>query len=133
MASSRLVTAIEFFDVPPAEDDAFVAAWRDEHGAAPLFRAIRTDAESRFVGIASDGPYALVHEEGVLDEPDGVFLVDVTALAPATGRRGYLGMRRYAADGLPHVTIARWSSPLMVQRARPAVSVHAALYQRVTR
>jgi hypothetical protein len=129
MASS----AIEFFEVPPDEDDAFIAAWRKEHGEALLFRAIRSDAESRFVGIAPGGPYALVHEEGAVDEPDGVFLVDVTALEPAPGRRGYLGMRRYAADGQPDVTIARWSSPLMVQRARPAVSAHAALYQRVTR
>jgi hypothetical protein len=127
------VTAIEFFDVPPDEDAAFVAAWRDAHGAAPLFRAIRTDAESRFVGIAPAGPYTLAHEEGALDAPDGVFLVDVTALASAAGRRGYLGMRRYTAAGLPDVTIARWSSPLMVQRAGPAVSAHAALYQRVTR
>jgi hypothetical protein len=133
MASSRLVAAIEFFEVPPGEDDAFVAAWRAEHGAAPLFRAIRADAESRFVGIAPEGPYTLVHEEGVVDEPDGVLLIDSSALAPAPGRRGYLGLRRYAADGLPDVSIARWSSPLMVQRARPAVSGHAALYQRVTR
>jgi hypothetical protein len=127
------VSAIDFFDVPPDEDDGFIAAWRKAHGAAPLFRAVRTDAESRFVGIAPDGPYAVVHEEGAVDDPDGVLLIDVTALAPAPGRRGYLGMRRYAATGLPDVTIARWSSPLMVQRARPAVSAHAALYQRVTR
>jgi hypothetical protein len=127
------MTAIDFFDVPPEEDDAFIAAWREEHGAAPLFRAIRADAGSRFVGIAPAGPYALVHEEGAVDAPDGVLLIDVTALEPSPGRRGYLGMRRYAAAGLPDVTVARWSSPLMVQRARPAVSAHAALYQRVTR
>jgi len=127
------VTAIEFFAVPPGEDEAFIAAWREAHGAAPLFRAIRADAESRFVGIAPDGPYAVVYEDGAVDDPGGVLLIDVTALDPAPGRRGYLGMRRYAAEALPEVTIARWSSPLMVQRARPAVSAHAALYQRVTR
>jgi hypothetical protein len=127
------VTAIEFFAVPPEDDEAFIAAWREAHGAAPLFRAIRADAESRFVGIAPDGPYALVFEDGAVDDPVGVLLIDVKALDPARGRRGYLGMRRYAAEALPDVTIVRWSSPLMVQRAGPAVSAHAALYQRVTR
>jgi hypothetical protein len=59
-----------------------------------------------------------------------VILLALAATAPGTwaGRRGYLGMRVYAGPG--DITLARWSSPLMIQRAG---ADYTALYQRVTR
>ena len=137
---------IEFFEVPPDADEAFLAEWRAARAGATLYRAIRDDTSVRFVSVAPGDAYELVHEDGDVVGPGGVIQITTfagadTGFLPAwrrpheieRGRRGYLGMRRYAATGLPDVTIARWSSPLMVQRARPAVSAHAALYQRVTR
>jgi hypothetical protein len=73
-----------------------------------------------------------VHEEGTVDEPGGVILIALLATRPGAfaGRRGYLGMRVYRSPAHPRdVTVARWSSPLMIQRAG---APYLALYQRVT-
>jgi antibiotic biosynthesis monooxygenase len=125
-----LATLLEFFDVPPDADDAFLADWRRERGAAgaQLYRAIRDDAPVRFVSVAPGGAYELVHEDGDVDSGGGVFQITTFAGAGAEflpawqrlhaierGRRGYLGTRLYR-DGDRYVAIARWSSPLMVFR-----------------
>jgi len=121
--------AIELYDVPPGGDDDFLAAWQ-EGGEGVLLRAIRDDADPRYVSIApGPGEYELVHEDGTVDEPGGVILLALSAVAPGTwaGRRGYLGMQVFA--GARDITVARWSSPLMIQRAG---ATYVALYQRVT-
>jgi hypothetical protein len=121
--------AIELYDVPPGDDDDFLAVWH-EGGEGVLLRAIRDDADPRYLSIApGPGEYELVHEEGAVDEPGGVILLALAGTAPGAfaGKRGYLGMRVYA--GARDITVARWSSPLMIQRAGVA---YVALYQRVT-
>jgi hypothetical protein len=121
--------SIELYDVPPGDDDDFLAAWEAD-GEGVLLRAIRDTAEPRYASVApGPGEYELVHEEGAVDEPGGVILIELSATAPGAfaGRRGYLGMRVYRGPG--DVTIAHWSSPLMIQRAG---APYLALYQRVT-
>jgi hypothetical protein len=123
--------AFEFYDVAPGEDGDFLAAWEADGAAGELLRAIRDDTEPRYVSIEpGSGEYELVHEEGDVDAPGGVILVALSATEPGTwaGRRGYLGMRVYS--GPTDLTVARWSSPLMIQRAG---AQYLALYQRVTR
>ena len=122
--------AIEFYDVAPGDDDDFLAAW-EASGSGMLVRAIREDTQPRYASVdAGEGDYELVHEEGDVDAPGGVILIALTTTAPGAwaGRRGYLGMRVYS--GPADVTVARWSSPLMIQRAG---AQYLALYQRVTR
>jgi hypothetical protein len=140
------VTLIELFEVPPERDEAFLADWRAARAGATLYRALRDDVPVRFVSIARDGgSYELVHEDGAVDERGGVTLItplDITADAEpeflrawheardATARhRGYLGTRLYRS-GSRFITVARWSSPLMVARAFTALP---ALYQPVAR
>jgi hypothetical protein len=123
--------AIELYDVAPGDDEAFLAAWDAAGADGVLLRAIRDDADARYVSIAAgDGEYELVNEEGAVDEPGGVILIEPSATEPGAfaGHRGYLGMRVYR--GPDDVTVARWSSPLMIARAGVP---YAALYQRVTR
>jgi hypothetical protein len=110
--------AIEFFDVPPEEDEEFLAAWAAE-GGGELYRAIRDDVRCRFVAVTAGGEYELVREDGVAEVSGGVVLVHEWREPPElpTGRRGYLGSRLYrGAEG--YVELARWSSPLMVFRAK---------------
>jgi hypothetical protein len=110
--------AIEFFDVPPEEDEEFLAAWAAE-GGGELYRAIRDDVRCRFVAVTAGGEYELVQEDGVAEVSGGVVLVHEWREPPElpTGRRGYLGSRLYrGAEG--YVELARWSSPLMVFRAK---------------
>ena len=107
-----------------------------------LYRALRSDVDPRVVTI-DENDYELVREEG-RPEGDGVFLIDRfevpgreaeafladwdAAHAALAGRRGYLGARLYRA-GLRFVEVARWSSPLMVHRARALLPADPALYQ----
>jgi heme-degrading monooxygenase HmoA len=105
------VKLISAFEVPPDADDAFIAGWehardsltqRDGAGATALHRALRRDAEFRFVNVAvfesaeawrqaiSDGEppggaipftahsglYEVVHEEGTPDGEGGVILIN---------------------------------------------------------
>jgi hypothetical protein len=110
--------SIEFFEVPPQEDEEFLAAWAAEGGGA-LYRAIRDDVRCRFVAVTAGGGYELVREDGAPEVSGGVVLVHEWEEPPElpTGRRGYLGSRLYLGpEG--YVEIARWSSPLMVFRAK---------------
>ncbi len=126
--------AIELYDVAPGDDAAFLAAWEADRTEGILLRAVSADAPVRYVGISAAGDeYALVHEEGDVEGHGGVILIAPTATAPGAfaGHRGYLGMRVYRSPAHPgDLTVARWSSPLMIQRAGVT---YAALYQPVTR
>jgi hypothetical protein len=111
--------AIEFFEVPPDQDEEFLAAWAAEGGGV-LYRAIRDDVACRFVAVtAGDGDYELVREDGVALQAGGVVLVHEWREPPQlpTGRRGYIGSRLYRGAER-HIEIAWWSSPLMVFRAK---------------
>ena len=115
---ARGEVAIEFFEVPPDEDEDFLAAWAAEGGGV-LYRAIRDDVRRRFVAVTAGGEYELVREDDGTEVEGGVVLVHESDAPPdmPTGRRGYLGSRLYrGAAGF--VEIARWSSPLMVFRAK---------------
>jgi len=107
-----------------------------------VYRALRSDVDPRVVAI-DENEHEVVREEGA-PEGDGVFLIDRfevpegeaeafladwdAAHATLAGRRGYLGARLYRAD-VRFVEVARWSSPLMVHRARELLPADAALYQ----
>jgi heme-degrading monooxygenase HmoA len=131
------VIAIGLFAVPPAEDDAFLAAWeQDGDPAATLYRALRDDVDFRFAEIGEGGGYEVVREDGAPDTPGGVVLInpfevpegdDERFLAgwdrardTLAQQRGYLGTRLHRATGAADfrfVNLARWSSPLMFARA----------------
>ncbi|MDA0162203.1 hypothetical protein OM076_18165 [Solirubrobacter ginsenosidimutans] len=102
---------IEFFTVPPGEDDAFRAAWTD--AAAPattLHRALRDDTQPRFAALsAPGGPDAGVL---LLVEFDGDDALWPPVFARWTPRQGFIEAR---LDG--GVAAVHWSSPLMYQRA----------------
>ena len=130
---------IEFFEVPPDADEAFLADWQRERGGATLYRAIRPDTPVRFVSVAPGGSHELIHEDGDVDGEGGIIRIDVIddelslvewreAREVFATRRGYLGSRLYRGADAGFVAIARWSSPLMVQRADPS---HPPLYQAV--
>src|SRR5215207_6494978 len=56
-AMSPLGKIVEFFDVPPAEDEAFLSAWTA--AAAPgatLHVALRDDVQPRFAALDAGGP-----------------------------------------------------------------------------
>lgn len=153
-------TLIEWFEVPPDDDDAFLAAWRHERPVdATLFRALRADAGPRFVSVAaatSREVYEVVHDDGAVDGAGGVVLIEPLAGGDEilsgwqtlrnyfAMRRGYLGTRLYRRPATdPRVIqLTRWSSPLMVFRAvrepafealaaRIAFPSRPALYQRL--
>jgi heme-degrading monooxygenase HmoA len=104
------VTLITAFEVPPESDESFIAGWerardflatRDVFRVTALHRALRRDADFRFVNLArvdsaqawSDAisdpafprgqmrfkahpsMYEVVHEDGSLDEPGGTALI----------------------------------------------------------
>jgi hypothetical protein len=108
-----------------------------------LYRALRPDVDFRFVSVAEGDDYEVVREDGTPDMPGGVVLVDPfevpageddaflagwdAARAALADQRGYLGARLHRAAGpaeFRFIDLARWSSPLMVQRAE----VRGALY-----
>jgi hypothetical protein len=138
------VTLIELFEVPPERDAEFLAEWRAARTGATLYRALRDDVPVRFVSIAPHGGrFELVHEDGDVDGAGGITLIEPVDIAPdaeaeflrlwhesraaAAEHRGYLGTRLYRS-GSRWITVARWSSPLMVARA---LSSRPALYQPV--
>jgi hypothetical protein len=155
------VALIEFFDVPPNREEAFLASWRAERATGILFRALRDDAFARFVAVtAGAGAYEVVHEDGDVDGAGGVTLIEPFEVAAGddqrflddwqdlrtlfAAQRGYLGSRLHHAsaggEDFPYVGIGRWSSPLMRHRAlqRPDVQTAAGslrsfpgLYERV--
>src|SRR5689334_871279 len=69
MAITQTVTLINAFEVPPDADEAFIAGWerardflatKDGFRATALHRALRPDADFRFVNVAAvDSPQAL--------------------------------------------------------------------------
>lgn len=162
---------ITAFVVPPDADERFLASWPGSQGT--LHRALRDDAAFRFVVIGAANPstafparggrYGVRHEDGTPDGRDGVIEVcpyevpehDAERFVTGWGRvrallaaeRGYLGTRLHEAvddAAFRFVDVARWSSPLMVSRARGRPEVqeaasaltfrsHAALYQVVER
>ena len=134
---------IDLFEVPAGADDQFVETWEGAHDrtARVLYRALREDADFRFVEVASveaseAGAYEVVHEDGVPDGSDGVALIDPfevpetadesflatweAARAILASQPGYLGTRLHGSVGpsdFRFVNLARWSSPLALARA----------------
>jgi hypothetical protein len=117
-----------------------------DDAAGVLYRALRPDVDFRFVSVAEGDGYEVVREHGAPDTPGGVVLIDPfevpvgeddaflagwdAARAVLARRQGYLGARLHRATGpeaFRFIDLARWSSPLMVQRA----AVRGALYQPV--
>jgi heme-degrading monooxygenase HmoA len=156
------VIHIGLFSVPHGEDDDFLAAWRAEgHPGATLYRALRDDVDFRFAELGGDGgEYEVVRADGAADVEAGCVLINPfevpagederfvaaweAARAAVADARGYLGSRlhRSAEADFRFVNVARWSSPLMLQRAtrRPEFQAaaaaipfasHPALYQPV--
>jgi heme-degrading monooxygenase HmoA len=136
--------SIDLFEVPPEDDDAFLADWDSERAeGSVLYRALREDVDFRFVAVArvegqAGGPrlYEVVHEEGAPDGSEGATLINPfevpaggdeqflagweRARAALADQRGYLGTRLHRSVGdadLRFVNLARWSSPLMFARA----------------
>jgi hypothetical protein len=136
-ASGCHALLIEFFEVPPDADEAFLADWERERSGATLYRAIRDDTPVRFVSVAPGDSHELIHEDGDVDGDGGIIRIDVfddrglvawrEVREVFATRRGYLGTRLYRGVDGGFVSIARWSSPLVVQRADPS---HPPLYQR---
>ena len=74
-------------EVTPEADDELLAAWEGTPGAT-LYRALRPDAQFRFVAVAEGdaasvlpfaaqaGAYEVVHEDGTPDGDEGVTLVN---------------------------------------------------------
>ncbi len=108
----------------------------EDDAAGVLYRALRPDVDFRFVSVAEGDGYEMVREEGVPDSPGGVVLIDPfevpageddaflagwdAARAVLAQQQGYLGARLHRATGpaeFRFIDLARWSSPLMVQRA----------------
>lgn len=158
---------IAAYEVPPDADETFLAAGP----AGTVHRALRPDVRLRWVTVTPEvvsldvtyirheGDYAVVHEDGDVDGPGGVTLIDAFAVQPAddgrftagwqavrdllAAQRGYLGTRLHHGDAdFRFITIARWSSPLMYFRATqlPAFAElaadlqfpsHPGLYERV--
>ena len=135
---------IDLFEVAPERDASFLADWESERGAsAVLYRALRADADFRFVAVApvndgssAPGRYEAVHEEGAPEGSEGVTLINPfevpageeepfvagweRARAALADQRGYLGTRLHRSvdeSDFRFVNVARWSSPLMFARA----------------
>jgi heme-degrading monooxygenase HmoA len=111
MATTQTVTLINAFEVPPDADEPFIIGWerareflsaRDGFRATALHRALRPDADFRFVNVAVvDSPqawqdaigdpafpggrmpfrahpslYEVVREDGNIDSAEGVVLIN---------------------------------------------------------
>jgi heme-degrading monooxygenase HmoA len=120
---------IKVFEVPPEADAAFVPAWErardflrttDDFIAAALHRAVRSDAEFRFVGVTSfasaeggqramgdpelprgteafevhSGLYEVVHEDGVVEGAGGVILINPLEVPAGEEERFLTGWQR---------------------------------------
>jgi hypothetical protein len=99
---------IEFFDVPPDADEAFLEAWTAAAvDGATLHEALRDEVQPRFAALSNPGG------------PDAGALLLVSApagwddlVAHWTGRQGFISARLDGDIGVVH-----WSSPLMYARA----------------
>jgi hypothetical protein len=124
----------------------------DIPGDGILYRALRDDVDFPFVTIGAGGAYEVVREDGAPDTPGGVVRIDPfevpddqderflagwdAARETLAQQRGYLGARLHRSTEpaeFRFVDVARWSSPLMVFRARQLPSLpfpsHPAIYQ----
>ncbi len=118
----------------------------EDDAAGVLYRALRPDVDFRFVSVAEGDGYEVVREDGAPDTPGGVVLIDPfevpageddaflagwdAARAVLAQQQGYLCARLHRATcpaEFRFIDLARWSSPLMVQRA----AAKGALYQPV--
>jgi hypothetical protein len=118
-----------------------------DDGDGTLYRALRADAPFAFaaIGGAAGPDYEVVREHGTPDREGGVVLITPFEVAPDADddalagwdsardsharQQGYLGARLYRSLGAAEfrfVELARWSSPLMVQRARGRAEFQAA-------
>jgi heme-degrading monooxygenase HmoA len=115
-------TLIVPFEVAPEDDDAFLAAWPDT--TATLHRALRPDADFRFVALGGAEPprtpfashparYDVVHDDGAVGDAGGTVLINPFEVPPEdddaflaawdaarvalAGERGYLGTRLHRA------------------------------------
>ena len=129
MTTTRSLTLITVFVVPPDADERFMAAWErardalagtDGYRGSPLHRALRADADFRFVDVAqvdssrawkdagSDpafpgeempfeahpGLYEVVREDGVPDTAGGVVLVNAFEVPEDADERFLAGWDR---------------------------------------
>jgi heme oxygenase (mycobilin-producing) len=148
-----VATRITAFEVPPEADEEFLAG----RGAAILHRALRPDADFRFVAVGREEPpesrfrgrasdYEVLREVGTPDVAGGVALIDLFEVPDGqderflTGwerirealarQRGYLGTRLHrslAPADFRFVDVTRWSSPLMFARALALEDVRQAI------
>ena len=128
------VTLINAFEVPPEADEAFVAGWerardflagQEGFSATALHRALRADAQLRFVNVARvDSPetwkravadpdfpggqmpfkahpslYEVVHEDGAPDGGEGVILINAFEV-PAEADEQFLAGWQRAREAL---------------------------------
>jgi hypothetical protein len=144
---------ITAFEVPPGADAAFLAS----RGDGVLHRALRPDADFRFVELGSEhvpesrfdacsGDYEVVRKAGTPDVEGGVALIDLFEVpdeederflagwerlrAALARQRGYLGTRLHrsvAPADFRFVDVTRWSSPLMFARALKLADVRDAI------
>ena len=129
MATTQTVTLINAFEVPPEADEPFVAGWerareflatKDGFTATALHRALRRDADFRFVNVAQvDSPqvwrdaisdpafpggrmpfrahpslYEVVREDGAVDRDDGVALINAFEVPEDADERFLAGWDR---------------------------------------
>ncbi|HTE61282.1 MAG TPA: antibiotic biosynthesis monooxygenase family protein [Solirubrobacteraceae bacterium] len=93
MALTQTTTLITAFEVPPDADESFTAGWEQARdGRATLHRALREDADFRFVAVAQadaaagpgavgsfashHGAYEVVREDRAPDGEGGVVLIN---------------------------------------------------------
>jgi heme-degrading monooxygenase HmoA len=108
----------------------------DVSGGGQLYRALRDDVAFPYVRIGSGSDYEVVHEDGDADAAGGTVLINPFEVGPEhdatfqegwgrmrdllADQQGYLGTRLHRAlrpADYRWVNVARWSSPLMFQRA----------------
>jgi heme-degrading monooxygenase HmoA len=128
-ATTQAVTLINAFEVPPEADEAFIDGWerarellatKDGFSATALHRALRRDAELRFVDVARvDSPeaceqaiadpgfpggkmsfkahpglYEVAHEDGTPDGTQGVILINAFEIPGDADQRFLAGWER---------------------------------------
>ena len=116
---------IDLFAVPPGEDEAFLAAWREEERPGVLHRALRDDVDFRFAELGEGdlpdteaGCQQIEPFAGPAGDDERFLAAWERRREALTGRRGYLGAQLLRPDGdFRFVGITSWSSPLMHFRA----------------